>query len=380
MKALFRQLDRWAVPLGAVGLAAVALYNWHVWQQDKKLLAEKGTPPPLPPLEDWPALPLVSVLVAAWNEADFIERHIESFFSLRYPNKELVLCAGGGDGTFELASRFAGPQVKVLRQEPGEGKQRALARAFGETGGVVIFLTDADCLLADEPFERTVWPVASGEEQVATGSSQPLDEQVVDPFAFAQAATQLYGAMHGASYAPGILGRNCAVARSLLMVTSALNAPAPTGTDYVLAKTLDAAGVRIRQVPESRMPTEFPSTVRTYLRQQRRWLRNVILHGRRFGAADEVCAALRTSVTGLVMLLLPGLGVLLSPWLIVVWSVLVGQALAARFRYMGFAGAVLSRPVQARDLAWQAPFLLLDFVAWARPLADYVRQRDRWGW
>lgn len=50
-------------------------------------------------------------------------------------------------------------------------------------------------------------------------------------------------------------------------------------------------------------------------------------------------AALRTSITGLVMVLLPGLGALLSPWLIVVWSVLVGQA-----------------------------------------LADYVRQCDRWGW
>ena len=380
MRSLFRRLDRWAVPLGAVGFVGVVLYNWHLWQQDKKLLAEKGTPPPLPPLEDWPALPLVSVLVAARNEADFIERHIESFLSLRYPHKELVLCAGGEDGTFELASRYVGPQVKVLHQESGEGKQRALARAFDETRGEVIFFTDADCLLADEPFERTVWPVVTGEEQVATGSSQPLGEQVRDPFAFTQAATQVYSAMRGPKYAPGILGRNCAVARSLLQATAALDAPAPTGTDYVLAKTLDAAGVRIRQVPESRMLTEFPSTACVYLRQQRRWLRNVVVHGRRFGATDEVRAALRTSVTGLVMLLLPGLGALLSPWLIVVWSVLYGQALAARFRYMGFAGAVFSRQVRARDVVVQSPLLVLDFVAWAQPLVDYVRQRDRWGW
>jgi len=63
-----------------------------------------------------------------------------------------------------------------------------------------------------------------------------------------------------------------------------------------------------------------------------------------------------------------------------VWSVLYGQALAARFRYMGFAGAVLSRQVRARDVVVQSPLLVLDFVAWAQPLVDYVRQRDRWGW
>jgi len=66
------------------------------------------------------------------------------------------LAPWGEDGTFKLASRHVGPQVKVLRQAPGEGKQRALARAFDETRGEVIFFTDADCLLADETFERTI--------------------------------------------------------------------------------------------------------------------------------------------------------------------------------------------------------------------------------
>ena len=123
----------------------------------------------MPPLDAWPELPLVSVLVAAWNEAAHINRHIESFLALRYPNKELVLCAGGNDGTLDLAYACAGPQVELLPQAPGEGKQRALARSFHQARGEVIFLTDADCELADEPFERTLWPVIGYGEQVATG-------------------------------------------------------------------------------------------------------------------------------------------------------------------------------------------------------------------
>lgn len=373
------RFDRLALPLGLLGLAAVAAHNWRLWQRDKAFLAQRAAPEPLPPLREWPELPLVSVLVAAWNEAANIDRHIESFLALRYPHKELVLCAGGDDGTLERAARRAGRSVKVLRQEPGEGKQRALARALAETRGEIIFLTDADCRLADEPFERTLRPVAAGEEQVATGGSRPFDGQLADPFAFTQAASQLYSAMHGPDYAPGILGRNCAVRRTLLERTAALDAPAPTGTDYVLAKTLAAAGAAIRQAPHSRMPTEYPTTARQYLRQQRRWLRNVVLHGRRFGATDEVRASLRTSLTGVGMLLLP-LGALISPWLAAVWGVMFGQALCARLRYLGFTAAVLGRSARPRDFAWQGPLLLLDFAAWTGPLIDYARQRGRWVW
>ena len=374
------RFDRLALPLGLLGIAAVAAYNWRLWQRDKAFLADRTQPEPLPPLDAWPELPLVSVLVAAWNEAAHINRHIESFLALRYPNKELVLCAGGNDGTLDLAYAYAGPQVELLPQAPGEGKQRALARSFHQARGEVIFLTDADCELADEPFERTLWPVIGYGEQVATGSSRPFAEQMTDPFAFTQAATQTYSAMHGPRYAPGILGRNCAVRRVLLDETEALDAAAPTGTDYVLAKMLNAAGIRIRQVPESRMLTDFPSRAHEYVRQQRRWLRNVVLHGRRFGARDEMRAALRTSLVGMAMLLLLPLGLLLLPWLIVVWSVLVAQALFARLRYLVFAGAVLNGSVRSAYVMWQAPLLLLDLLAWTQPMADYVWQRNRWVW
>jgi len=372
--------DRLALPLAAFGLAAVAAHNWRLWQRDKAFLVQRTTPPPSPALSTWPELPMISVLVAAWSEAAHIDAHIISFLALRYPHKELVLSAGGDDETYERACRHAGPLVKVLRQERGEGKQRALARAFAETRGDIIFLTDADCLLADEPFERTLWPVASGEEQVATGGSRPFDVQLADPFAFTQAATQLYAARHSPEYAPGILGRNCAVRRDLLADTSALEVPAPTGTDYVLAKTLIAAGARIRNVPDSLMPTEYPDTAREYLHQQRRWLRNVALHGRRFGAMDEVRASLRSSLVGVAMLTLPLLGMLLSPLLPAAWGVLLAQTSFARLRYLGFAASVLPRPVKSVDVVWQGPLILLDFVAWMGPLADYAHRGGRWKW
>ncbi|UCC52486.1 MAG: hypothetical protein JSV68_00685, partial [Anaerolineaceae bacterium] len=53
-------------PLGLVGMVAVALYNWRLWQRDKQLLSQGTEPKSLPPLEEWAKLPEVTVLVAAW--------------------------------------------------------------------------------------------------------------------------------------------------------------------------------------------------------------------------------------------------------------------------------------------------------------------------
>jgi cellulose synthase/poly-beta-1,6-N-acetylglucosamine synthase-like glycosyltransferase len=363
-----------------VGLASAAFYNWRLWQRDKEFLAKKGQPEPLPPLETWMQLPSVSVLVAAWNEADHIERHMQSFLRLRYPHKELVLCAGGIDGTYEIAARHACEDIIVLEQHPGEGKQRALRRGLDQTTGEIIFLTDADCILENEPFERTLLPVSHGVEQAATGSSQPFYEQLSDPFVITQAASQAYSALRGPEYAPGILGRNCAVVRALLLATGALDTPAPTGTDYVLAKELSRAGIRIRQVPHSRIPTEYPIKVQVYMRQQRRWLRNVFHYGWKFGAIDELRLSLQTSLIGLSMLLLPFLGFVFTPWLIVLWVMLSSHALLARLRYIGFAGKILDHKIRYPDVLWQGPLLFLDFIAWAQPLNDYFRHNKLWKW
>ena len=135
LKSINQTANRHAGKVMLLGLSGVALYNWRTWQKDKPTLASLQEPTALPALESWPRLPKVSVLVAAWNESAHIERHIESFQALRYPHKELVLCAGGTDGTYDMAKKYASEVVKVLEQHPGEGKQRALRKAFPQTDG-----------------------------------------------------------------------------------------------------------------------------------------------------------------------------------------------------------------------------------------------------
>jgi cellulose synthase/poly-beta-1,6-N-acetylglucosamine synthase-like glycosyltransferase len=295
-------------------------------------------------------------LVAAWDEAEHIAQHIQSFLELRYPNKQLILCAGGGDGTYEAAAAWARESIIVLQQQPGEGKQRALRRCLQHAGGEVIFLTDADCLLDDTAFEQTLFPVVTGQERVSTGSVRPFPNQTNNAFIVAQAAAQLYSDMCGSPYSTGLSGRNASIERKLLQ-----------------------AGGRIRWVPESQLCTEYPVTIGGYIRQQRRWLRNVVVHGWRFGATQEVQASLRTSATGLGMLTLP-FGALLWGPLFTVWLLLLAHAFFSRIRYLYFAHIALRTPFGPKQIACQIPLLLLDFIAWSRPLVDYLFTRGRSVW
>ncbi|MBE9474713.1 MAG: hypothetical protein IMY85_07455, partial [Chloroflexi bacterium] len=85
IRRLYLSANRHTGKLFLFGLLGVVFYNWQKWQRDKTLLNHETLPDKLPPLDAWPNLPQVSILVAAWNEVENIEQHIHSYISLRYP-------------------------------------------------------------------------------------------------------------------------------------------------------------------------------------------------------------------------------------------------------------------------------------------------------
>ncbi len=365
------------------GLVAIGAYNVWRWRQDSALarrlrVARQGTPPTLA------TTPRVTVLVAAWNEADLIDQHIRSVLSLRYPNLEYVLCAGGADDTYRLAKRYERPGVIVLEQRPGEGKQAALRRGLERASGEIIFLTDADCLVDDANFERTIAPIVAGEDEATSGASRPLGRQLAsETLATYRWAADAYASAHAPLHGEGLFGRNAAVSRSALKQAGDLRADVPTGTDYHLAKSLLAAGLPIRQVVESQVTTRYPNSLGTYLRQQRRWLRNPVVLGWRFRAYHEVAVALRTSLIGLGMLLVPAALPLAGRGLLALWLLALATSVAGKVRYLAFAALVekaVNRRVVLRACASAVPLTLVEFAVWAAPLADLLVPSWRRKW
>ena len=105
---------------------------------------------PLPehPAVDWvpdPDSPRVSFLVPAWNAEHHIPAFVETYRSLVYPDKELIMCAGGDDKSLEIAMSFAARDVKVIEQLHGDGRCIAvltinITRRRTVTGCVVRFV------------------------------------------------------------------------------------------------------------------------------------------------------------------------------------------------------------------------------------------------
>ncbi len=91
--------------------------------------------------------PSVSILIAAYNEADCIGATIENKFQMDYPKEKLeiiVVSDGSTDGTDDIIRQYESRGVKLLRQEPRAGKTAALNLAVGQARGEVLVFSDAN--------------------------------------------------------------------------------------------------------------------------------------------------------------------------------------------------------------------------------------------
>lgn len=275
---------------------------------DSSLLQTKSTPGRT---DD----PLVSILVPAWNGAQDIPDFVHTFRALSYSRKELILCAGGDDGSFRVAQRYEGECIKVVEQCQGEGKQAALARSFALSQGDLIYLTDIDCRLDSDSFTKVLLPILQRKESVVTGSSIPVEAQRSIGAVLIHWATVRKVAGFKPRYIDGLLGRNCAATREAVQAIGGFCFDAPTGTDYRMAQELHKRGYRIWFEPRSEVKTLFAWPIRSYIRKRARWLRNVILHAERPRQKAELRGALIILATPFGLLLLVGLS-LFSAWLL----------------------------------------------------------------
>ena len=107
-------------------------------------------------------LPLVSILIPAYNAEKWIDATIHSALAQTWPNKEIIVVDDGSkDCTVEIARRFEDFGVKVVVQR-NQGASAARNHAFSLSKGDYIQWLDADDLLASDKIERQMHPVMQG--------------------------------------------------------------------------------------------------------------------------------------------------------------------------------------------------------------------------
>ncbi|MHB1627507.1 MAG: glycosyltransferase family 2 protein [Bacilli bacterium] len=274
----------------------------------------------------------VTFLVPAWNAAHDVEPFVRSFSEIDLPGKQLILCAGGSDGTYDIAKRFKSPDILVIQQPAGMGKQGALRASYPLGVGDYFYLTDIDCRLNESVVRAMLDRLLVGDVSAVTGPIRPPAEQREIPFVQAQWSVERYLALRSAPLSTGLRGNNAVVTRQAVEDTGAFGQVVFSGTDYTMAKELLTRGHLIAYLAAGEMPSEFPDSLRLYIRKQARWIRNVYVLGRQYGCMAEVRSTAVTMAIPFIYLLLVCLA-WLSPDLVVLVVLLLIDSFLNRRRY-----------------------------------------------
>jgi glycosyltransferase involved in cell wall biosynthesis len=143
------------------------------------------------PVAKRPVEPSVSLLVAAYNEADVIEAKIRNALALDYPAEQLeiaIACDGPTDGTTAIAQRVANEigqgRVRVFAYPKNRGKLFALNDTIPELKGDIVAFSDASSMLAPDAMRTLVANfadehvgAASGVYKVLRGDEASLGKQ-----------------------------------------------------------------------------------------------------------------------------------------------------------------------------------------------------------
>ncbi|HXH05506.1 MAG TPA: glycosyltransferase family 2 protein [Vicinamibacterales bacterium] len=160
-------LDAWttALPYAAIGdavhvafwaAAAVIAYIYLGYPLVLAVLGRLMTRP----VAQAPIEPSVSLLIAAYNEADVIEAKIRNALELDYPpdRLEIVVASDGStDGTAERAATLTDdPRVRVIAYPRNRGKLAVLNDTVPRLRGEIVVFSDASSMLARDALRHLV--------------------------------------------------------------------------------------------------------------------------------------------------------------------------------------------------------------------------------
>lgn len=128
------------------------------------LLALRGLLAPRP-VRNGDATPTVSVIIAAYNEANVIVDKLDNIFALNYPRAQLeviVASDGSDDGTDDLVAAYQTAAVRLLTR-PRRGKNATLNEAVAVARGGLLVFSDADSMLAPDALTHLIAPFSDDE-------------------------------------------------------------------------------------------------------------------------------------------------------------------------------------------------------------------------
>lgn len=238
--------------------------------------------PPRKPLASYPP---ITVLVAAYNEAESILSTLTSIELNEYPGsvKIVVIDDGSRDATARLVAEFAEAHANVtlLRMPENRGKAHALNAGLATVDSEFVVTVDADCyafahalqhllerMLNDPPDTAAV----AGAVHVRNSRKNWVTAtQEWDYFHGIAAVKRMQSLYQGTLVAQGAFSvYRAAVLREVGGWSQTV------GEDIVLTWDILKRGYRVGYAEDAVLFTNAPETVRGLIRQRERWSRGMI--------------------------------------------------------------------------------------------------------
>ena len=259
---VFSWTDEWAV-------ADVPVTSWDfgITRADRspKLAAaalSRFHPPP-----ESASLPLVSVVICAYNEAANIEACIESVLSSTYPELEVIVCDDGSDdATAELASRYPVRLVRLRRGGLSAARNAGMRLAAGE---IVAYL-DADAEASPDWVDQLRRRYDDPAVVAVGGPNHPYRDAGLVEHAVAACPGNAREVLIGDDRAEHIAGCNMSFRRDALLDLEGFDvAYRAAGDDVDLCWRILDRGWQIGFAPAAGIRHHRRGSVGGFLRQQR---------------------------------------------------------------------------------------------------------------
>src|SRR3989338_10233728 len=102
--------------------------------------------------------PLISCVLAVYNENIVIENCINSLLNSTYLNKEIIIVNDAStDSTEEVLESFAKyPEIKIINLKKNVGKKKAISEGLKIAKGELFVFTDSDSVIAEDAIEKII--------------------------------------------------------------------------------------------------------------------------------------------------------------------------------------------------------------------------------
>ncbi len=132
---------------------------------------------PHPSRSDKAYRPMVTTLIAAHNEEDWIEAKIQNCLEQSYPaefHEVLIISDGSTDNTAQIVRKYANQGIVLLEEKTRTGKMAVVNRAISQAKGEIIVFSDANNLYNPEAIANLVQHFAESKVGCVAGEKQIL--------------------------------------------------------------------------------------------------------------------------------------------------------------------------------------------------------------